>query len=243
METITDKNISSYPEPYFSRKELDEEYEKIFKSGFEPDAFLSTQPDLPVYGLNLAIGWPFPELLKNYYTKLSRALAALGPDVYVYPYSQTHITIMTLVNFKKNQRAEQEFKKLVPKIINLISIELSLLNFQTFKIDIGPPVLLKRAAILPILNHRKEICRLREKIAPLLRNSLNLQVEIPRSIHSTILRFLKRPPNEREFIKKFESIAANLRLGEASINELLLTSEIKPYMRGGEKLYCFSLIK
>lgn len=236
-----DKNALPYPEPYFSKKELDEEYEEILKNGFEPDAFLSTQPDLPVYGLNLAIGWPFPELLKNYYTKLSRALAALSPDVYVYPYSQTHITIMTLVNFKKNQRAEQEFKKLIPEITKLISLELFSLNFNSFKINFGPPVLLKRAAILRILNPTNEICRLREKIAPLLRDSFNLQVEIPHSIHSTILRFLKHPPDTREFIEKFETIAANTKLGQASINELLLTSETKPYMRDGKKLHSFRL--
>lgn len=239
----TNKNKISYPEPYFSRKELNKEYEEILKSGFESDVILSTQLDLPVYGLNLAIGWPFPAPLRESYEKFFHQLSNLGFFVYVYPYCQTHITIMTLVNFKNYQHPGknkiEEIKKLTPKIIQLVSREMN--HFKTFNIDIGRPVLLKSAAILPILNPGKEIFYLREKIAPLLKNALNLKVKVPKNIHSTVLRFLKRPPDAREFIKKFESIAVNTRFSEVSINELLLTSETKPYMRGGEKLHCFYL--
>ncbi len=63
----------------------------------------------------------------------------------------------------------------------------------------------------------------------------------PKFIPSTILRFIEHPEVVNKFVKKFESIAKSTKIGEATINELLLTSETRPYMRGGEKLYCFGL--
>jgi len=231
-----------YPEPYFDKEVLDKEHEEIRKNGFEPDTILITQTDLTVYGLNIAIGWPFPAPLKEPYEKFFHELSILGPDTYLYPYANTHITVMTLVNFKEHQypgEEVKEIKELVPEIFKLVSRELH--EFKPFKIDMGPPVILKRAAIIPILNPTGEVLRFREKIRPLLENTLSLKVESPKGVHSTILRFLKCPPDVNGFIAKFESIAANTRMGEVAINELLLTSETKPYMRDGEILHHFRL--
>lgn len=233
-----------YPEPYYDRAHWLEAQDEILRNGFAPDYILPLQPDLPVYGLNIAMGWPLPVPLKESYEKLFQDLLALGPDIYVYPYEQTHITIMTLVNFKnhKNPKEEdvKEIKELSPKIIELISKELH--NFKSFKVDIGWPVLFKSAAILPILNPTGEIFQLRKRLDRLLTESLSLTVEYPKDIiHSTFLRFLKKPTDPKRFMEKFESIAVNNCLGGAPINELLLTSETKPYMRGGEILHRFRL--
>ncbi len=233
-----------YPEPYFDKKELSKEHDEIRRTGFEPDTFLPIQPDLPVYGLNIAMGWPFPARLKKPYEKLFHKLSSLGPDIYVYPYNQTHITVMTIVNFKNHQYPGKEIKnieKLVPKIIDIVSKGLSGHEFKSFKINVGPPVLLKSAAILPILNPTKEVFRFREKIAPLLEDAFGLKVEVPRCVHSTIMRFLKYPPDVNRFIEQFELIAADTRMGESPINELLLTSETKPYMREGDVIHRFKL--
>jgi hypothetical protein len=43
------------------------------------------------------------------------------------------------------------------------------------------------------------------------------------------------------FRAKIESMAVKHRIGEAVINELLLTSETKPYMRDGDVIHCFKL--
>jgi hypothetical protein len=48
-----------YPEPYFDGKSLSKEHEEIKRDGFEPDTILQAQPDLPVYGLNIAMGCIF----------------------------------------------------------------------------------------------------------------------------------------------------------------------------------------
>jgi hypothetical protein len=161
-----------YPEPYFDKKKLDKIYEDIKGNGFGPDEFLSVEPDWPVYGLNIAFGWPLPNQLKEPYEDLYQELLTLGPDVYVYPYHQTHVTVMTLVNFKKyknpNTEKMRNFEKFVPKIISLISRELPG-KFKPFKIDVGWPVLLKNTVILPILNQTEDVYRFRKKVSPLLK--------------------------------------------------------------------------
>lgn len=235
-----------HPEPYFDKEKWNKLRKEIERDGFEPDTILPIQPDRPVYGLNITMGWPLPAPLKEPYEKLFHELSTLGPDIYVYPYEQTHITVMTLVNFKNHQypgKDVNEIKRLVPEIISLVSQGLSALEqeFKPFSINVGPPVLAKSAAFLPILNATNEVCLLRKKIAPVLGDSLSLKVEIPRAVHSTIVRFVKRPDNVSKFMAKFESITANTHLGEATITEFLLTSETKPYMRGGEKLHVFQL--
>lgn len=226
-----------YPEPYFDREELESEYTEILKNGFEPDELI-INPDLPVSGLNLAAAWPFPNCLKEPYENLFRELKKLGPDIYVYPYSQTHITLITLVNFKKNGCGNAEQKKLIPDIIAAADRELR--DCKPFELDFGRPVLFKKAAIIPIINKTRKTFFLREKLSPVLKK-LNLEIEIPRRIHSTICRFLNQPNDTVKFINDFELIAKSCCLGKAAINELLLTSETKPYMRRGSILHSFYL--
>lgn len=232
-----------YPESYFDKEVLSKEHKEIRKNGFKPDTILLDQPDMPVYGLNIAIGWPFPAPLRKSYENLFHELSTLGPDVYLYPYDYTHVTVMTLVNFKQHQYpGDEEIKKiekLMPEIIKLVSRELH--EFKPFEVEMSPPMILKRAAIIPIQNPTGEVFRFREKIRPLLEDALSLKVGVPDAVHSTILRFLKCPSDVNGFIAKFESIANNTRMGAATINELLLTSETKPYMRGGEIVHHFLL--
>lgn len=222
-------------------------YDEIRESGFAVDALLSVDPDCPAYGLNIALAWPFPEKLKENYEKLRRELLELGDDVYVYPYEETHVTVMTLINFKKHQHPStqeiQEMEKLIPGIVSKIS---DLLRndlrgkITPFKIEIGSPILARAAAYLPISNPSGEVFLLREKIAPVLAKEFSLEVEYNKDfIHSTIMRFYQAPSNGEEFMAKFQSIAERNKIGEAAIDEIYLTSETKPYMRDGEKLHIF----
>ncbi len=230
-----------YPEPYFDKQILSKEHKEIKKTGFVVDTILAHDPNMSVYGLNITMGWPLPISL-NSYEMLYRELMVLSSEnAYVYPYAQTHMTLMTLVNFKKNRYPNEKtecIKTLVPEIISSSCLEAGL---KPFMINIGPPVLLKSAAILPVLNFTREVLRLREKIAPLLNKAFSLKAEVPQNIHSTILRFLKNPSDTNAFIKKFESLAKNKIIGQAVINELSLTLETKPYMRDGINLHRFSL--
>ncbi len=224
-------------------------YDEIKERGFVVDAFLPTNPDLPTYGLTVSLAWPLPKGLKDAYEKLQEELSQFGDDVYVYPYEKTHVTVLTLLNFKKyqNPNAQQieEIEKLIPQIASTISNVLQkdvFKKLKPFKIEIESPVLASAAAFLPISNPTGEIFLLRNEIAPIMEKEFSLQVEYNKEfVHSTIMRFKKVPQDKEKFIAKFESIAKRNRIGEAVINEFYLTSETKPYMRGGEKKQIFRL--
>jgi hypothetical protein len=224
-------------------------YDEIRENGFAVDTFFSADPDCPTYGLNIALAWPFPANLKNSYDKLRNDLLELGNDVRVYPYERTHITVMTLVNFKNHQHPSaqetQEIENLIPGIVSIISNILQ--NdpgdkIKPFEIEIESPVLARAAAYLPISNPSGEIFLLRNKIAPIVEREFSLKVEYNKDfVHSTIMRFAQFPADREKFIGKFQLIADHNHIGTAVIDEFYLTSETKPYMRGGEKVYTFHL--
>lgn len=234
--------------PYLPKQVIQELNDQIEEKGFMPDEFLTSNKDLSVFGLNFAMGWPFPEEVKIKYEELARDLQKFDPTLYIYPYTQTHITIMTLVNFKEHQnpsKIESENIRglqsgIVSNVLNLIENEESILQ-KPFTIDIGYPVLSSNAIFLPILNPTDEIERFRNKVENVLRERLNLTPQRPPGIHSTIARFYTKPDDETSYQKQFELFATDRFLGKAAINQILLTSEIKPYMRDGKILHRFNL--
>jgi hypothetical protein len=198
------------------------------------------------------MGLPLPPRFKEYYARLERSLLNLDSNIYVYPIEQVHITLLTIVNFKKYLPPSEEdlgsLEDLIPKIISLLDPLFSVnnnLRIKPFKVDFGPPVLSRCAAFLPIRNREREVIKLREAAArvlePYLLQTIKCKIEIPDLIHTTIFRFRKRPPDEKEFISKFDQIAPNFQLNEVVIQEIMLTAEIKPYMHDFEILYHFSL--
>jgi hypothetical protein len=213
--------------------------------GFESDTFLSKNSECPTYGLNLAFGWPLPGPLKTPYEALALRLAMLDSGLYVYPYHQTHVTAMTLVDFKKHAPptadAMSEFQALVPKIISSVSQILFDLDLHSFAIDVGPPVLSPKAAFLPILNTTGEVMRFRTAVKSLLSPLLPEGLLVPDFIHSTILRFVTPPPDVGAFLSAFDSAIDQCSLGTAMIDEFLLTEETNPYMSGGRILHRFPL--
>jgi hypothetical protein len=239
-----------YPAPYFDKKELSVNYESVRKEGFQIDLFLPHKKNSPVFGMNLAMAWPLPSSLKKAYKNLFIQLSTFSPIVYAYPYEQTHITILTLLNFKKHTKPswnDKKISKYIPEILEIVSNELakgSGNEYKPFTIDVGWPILFKDAAILPILNPTGEVLRLRDNIVPLLKKKIPediLEIGVPQGIHTTVLRFLQPPTNPEKFIENFESMAKKHYIGEGVINEFLLTSETRPYMLDGERLHHFQL--
>ncbi len=234
-----------YPEPYFDSKQWRRLQDQIAADGLTADPFMSTNPDLPVHGLNLAIAWPLP--MEAAYHELKERLETLGPEAYVYPYEFTHVTLMTLVNFKDHQNPSDEQRRLLadlaPEIVSVLAPAITNdLQLQPFNVDVGPPVLAPGAAFLPILNPTGEVARLRamatEVLGPILTGH---NVNVPGLLHSTFLRFYRRPASPGAFAQNFAATAPDLKLGAAAIDQILLTSETKPYMRGGEIIHRFEL--
>src|SRR5262249_43074364 len=75
---------------------------EILRDGLLADKFLSIDADVSTFGFNLASAWPFPEAWRQPYEQMARRLESLGPEVYVYPYPFTHITLVTFVSFARH---------------------------------------------------------------------------------------------------------------------------------------------
>src|ERR1700728_2028794 len=70
------------------------------------DDFLRDDADCPVFGINLACAYPFPEVAAQFYRPIAKRLNLLDPAVYVYPEWETHVTIVTVVNFSLHRRPD-----------------------------------------------------------------------------------------------------------------------------------------
>jgi hypothetical protein len=234
-----------YPEPHFPADEDRRVQDEIRRQGLAPDPLLE-RLERPVLGLNVALHWPLPAAFREKYEKLCARLSALDAGAYVYPYAETHVTVATLVSFKRHENpdaAEQaRIRGYLPYLIETVGRITA--DIPTFSIDIGAPVLVRAAAFLPILNPGGEIARLREALDPALRAAgpeLSL-ARIPRAVHMTILRFRTIPRDPVAFVQGFRSVAGETSFGSASVEDLLITSETRPYMTQGGIEHRFRLI-
>ncbi len=231
---------------------MSNERQEIEQHGFITDEFLATDPDCPVFGINLACAYPFPASAEPAYTDLADRLAKLDDGVYVYPMWETHVTLITFINFSRHKRPSPqqvgELGSLVPPVLELLRFIIDSKKLGAFQIELSPPILSRKAGILPVSNPSGEITRIRQWVresldgnAPLRERVLGAGLNIPGIIHSTILRFKQAPGDVRRFLAEFDSVAAATKPFSFSVNELLLTAEPKPYMRAGEVLHRFRL--
>jgi hypothetical protein len=222
---------------------------EILERGFVVDEVLATDPDGPVFGFNLACAHPFPERAARFYRPIAQRLAALDPGVYVYPEWETHVTLMTFVNFSLHRRVGPEalaaWRALIHPVRDLIR---PLLARRAFQLVCGPPELSRKAAILPITDATGAIAEVRNTVVAALAREAGLRAELERGglnvpgiIHSTIMRFKSQPGNRARFLAEFDEAAAAAEPIALEINELLLTTETKPYMREGEVAHRFAL--
>jgi hypothetical protein len=220
-----------YPEPHFPAEELRRAREEIERLGFEADPWLE-RLDVPVLGLNVAVHWPLPAAFRDEYDRLRARLQKLRAEVHVYPFEQTHVTLATIVSFKRHERPDAQSQRALhgrlPELRRAVDHAAHALG--AFEIDVGAPVLVRTAAFLPILNRTGEIAELRRAIAAVLEGDRGLQ--IPRALHSTVLRF--RTPPAAAWAAAFDAVAAQTRFGPALVDEILITTETRPYMMAGE---------
>lgn len=229
--------------------------EEILRDGLLADKFLSQDPDVPTYGLNLACAWPFPASWRASYEKMAAQLRALGPEVYVYPFEFTHITLVTLVSFSRHLNPPRalvsKLDAIIPQLLAVLAPlfdENSSERVRSFDLQPQSPVLARGAGILPLLNPDGEVQRLRRRVVELLRGHPALYEElnargmnVPGIIHSTVLRLRQPPTDQCKFLAGFDEASASVGFPTLTVGEILLTSETKPYMRGGEILQRFHL--
>jgi hypothetical protein len=219
---------------------------------FVRDEFLAADPDCPVYGLNLACAFPFPVALEAPYTAMAKQLEALDDGVYVYPFWETHVTIMTFVNFSKHRRPSAtqlaELSRFIEPIADLARDSLEKLQLTSFQLEFGPPQLSPKAAILQGDNPTGEIAGIRREMVNALKQKPELHTaflaagfNVPGIIHSTILRFKDIPQDPPRFKTAFTEAVKSAPSLPMTVSEILLTTETKPYMRWGEIVRRFAL--
>jgi hypothetical protein len=235
------------PQEFFTQERLSNLREEIRHEGFLRDPFLSDKPDCPVFGVNLACAYPFPDQVAPGYLALAEQLRQLDRGVYVYPVWQTHVTILTLVNFARHQNPTPDmtdrFKGIIDEAIKAVDPIFDRGQrspIRAFDLYAGRPVISRGAAIIPMSNPTGEIVRIRNRVVESFdRNgSLRARLEplglkVPPLIHSTIMRFRVVPTDTDSFLSAFDALASRAHLGLIRVNEILLTTEAKPYMRDG----------
>jgi hypothetical protein len=224
---------------------------EILEQGVVVDALLAADASGPVFGFNLACAYPFPEPAARFYRPIAERLASLDPAVHVYPVWETHVTIVTFVSFMLHMRVEAERLAQLQSLLNPVrELIRPLLEGPAFKLVFGRPVLTRKAAIFPISDATGAITRIRKTVraalaadkalhAELVRGGLNM----PGIIHSTIMRFKSEPANLAKFLADFDQAVAAAEPFTLDIDELLLTTETKPYMQAGEVVHRFRLSK
>lgn len=102
-------------------------------------------------------------------------------------------------------------------------------------------VLSGRAIYLEFHDPDRVISQLRDSLAGPLRD-LGLEVKYPSIVHSTVARFLKEPISSSALPERFAEIVSRFSLSDFEIGEILLTAELKPYMRQGKILARFPFV-
>jgi hypothetical protein len=239
--------VSNESSEYFTsqRREIEEQ-------GLIADEFLATNPDCPVFGINLACAYPFPATAEPSYTAMAARLADLDEGVYVYPLWETHITIVTFLSFRLHQypsaKQMEELRSCIGPIVEVMNVLFDTERFEPFRLEFQPPVLTRKAAILPVANPSGEIARLRQRAGQLLEGHRELHkkllhggLNVPGIIHSTIMRLKKAPRDLSRFVAGFDAVAVDTAPFALTVREIFLTVETKPYMRGGEVVRRFPL--
>jgi hypothetical protein len=164
------------------------------------------------------------------------AIEALDPGVYVYPFTQTHVTLATLVSFKEHLSPSPAEGERIRGLAAPVASVLDRVRPPDFEIDFGSPVLVRAAAFLPARNPTGEIRAVRRGLEDALRGAESElgSLRLPQAVHATILRFRTPPRNPEAFRDAFEAVAAAARFGTVRVPEILITTETRPYMRSGE---------
>lgn len=215
-------------------------HQEIQEYGFIEDELVGKEIDREVYGVNIACAWPLPTEIREIYEQMYEKLKDLE-GAYIYPYHQTHITIVTVINFKK--RLNKIKKYLDDETLKLLKMRIeNIVRHKPIKIFIDSPVLLRSAAFLPIYNPSGEIYEIRQETLNILKDDhKDYDLDTPISIHSTILRFQQVPTDSAKFLQRFAEITEKFSVVEGTVREVYITEELKPYMKKGsilEKIDC-----
>ena len=213
---------------------------ELIEKGAIIDPILTSHGTGCTYGLNLALAWPLPPIVKEKYESFINALTEFDDDLYLYTYEQTHITFITLIDFKKERgqtcptvESERVLVARLNEIIVPIVEEIPLVELRS-----GRPILTRSAGFVPLYDKCGRLLEIRTRLEILLRQEFPefSTLRTPPSLHSTVLRFLRPFKDINRFLNIFEKASERTSLGKISIDCLLVTAELGPYMERGKVL-------
>lgn len=181
---------------------------------------------------------PKPILFSNFYNELIRELKSSFTDdekqaVYLYSIDYLHITIATLINFK-NPWPESPEKYLEYWKESFKNLKQTSKN-QSIHIKLDKICLSKAAGFFLFNDENNSFGNLRQTIREICIPEENQEaLIIPNIVHTSFMRFIKKPNNPKEFEEKFhricQEIFKNTNEIYFNIDEICLAFEGHPYM-------------
>jgi len=222
---------------FLDAQELEALRNEIETAGFAPEPLVDEHADRACIGLNLAVGWPLPSPLDDAYAELAARVASIDAALYVYPYTTTHVTVLTAVNFKRYPNPTIETVQSVDEAAEALGdfTTQALLGVPPFELEVGSPVLARPAAFFPMNDQAGAMATLRQAALSFCRTRGGIlrNASAPRAVHSTFLRFRRAPAEPTAFARAFDEVAKSFVPTRMTIDRVLVTLETKPYMRAG----------
>ncbi|CAF0734609.1 unnamed protein product [Adineta steineri] len=181
---------------------------------------------------------PKPVQLADFYQRLIKELQTNFNDdekqsIYLYPIAHLHITITTLYNFKhawpqSPEKCLQYWKECFTKLKTASKNQPIILTLDSIQLS-------KAAGYFQFKNANNGIENLRQSIQTVCKPADGQPpLHIPNIIHTSFLRFIKKPNDPVKFEEKFHRICKEIfeRINEIrfEIDEICLAYESQPYM-------------
>lgn len=218
---------------------------ELLEAGVVVDPWMASAAQHPAFGLNVACSWPFPEEALRAYARFAEQLAAV-PGLRVYEPAQTHVTLATLMTFQRHlnpgEVARRGLESLAGRVVARIKACWSdLADVGAFDLVPEPPVLTRRACLLPWVNPGGEVDAIRRSLRRWFEETTPLGGElrdhgwnVPGIIHSTVGRFEEAAASASVVAAAFDRATAGHEMPPLRVREIQITAELSPYMARGE---------
>ena len=157
--------------------------------------------------------------------------------LFVYPFEQTHVTLATVVDFRRSLGVPPVGRRSVRERSGRVVRRLAgiLRYVKAFEIGFGQPVAGRRACFFEFSDPSGEVHRLRTQLRAVAPAGL------PDIIHSTFARYRAAPHDPTEWLHGFDKLAGSVPAAFVRIEEILVVIETRPYLCSGEVISRHSL--
>lgn len=202
------------------------------------------------FGIVLTSLWrTTPQAFQDQYTAFRQKLLddpEIGPYVYVYPYYALHCTVASLSKFTTGPLSSEAgfalravYERHWRESLDAAFHTCSTMPTRPFSLVFKKPSVDASAGIIMLEDATGHMANLRDCIRQaaanesLPANNIKLTKDtfhIPGIVHSSFMRFRRKPPSFRRFRERFAAVAASWVPVEVQLRQFSMTREIRPYM-------------